>query len=93
LPAFCDFCTIYSREAGSSKDCKPGVPGNGGEPGGPVYRESVVKRLRGVILYLLEIGTLNKILFHISCFIMANIVLDHEAKMMMMMMTVVSRLF
>jgi hypothetical protein len=37
-----------SREAGSSKDRQPGVPGIGGEPGGPVYRESVVKRLKGL---------------------------------------------
>jgi hypothetical protein len=30
----------------SSKDCQTGLPGIGGEPGRPVYRESVVKRLR-----------------------------------------------
>jgi hypothetical protein len=32
-------------EVGSSKDRQPGVPGIGGEPGGPVYRESMVKKL------------------------------------------------
>jgi hypothetical protein len=30
---------------GSSKDRQPGLPGIGGEPGGSVYWESVVKRL------------------------------------------------
>jgi hypothetical protein len=35
----------HSRQAGSSKDRQPGLPGIGGEPGGPVYRESEVKRL------------------------------------------------
>jgi hypothetical protein len=38
--------SAHSREAGSSKDCQPGLPGIGGEPDGPVYRESVVKRLK-----------------------------------------------
>jgi hypothetical protein len=37
--------SVHSRQAGSSKVCQPGLPGIGGEPGGPVYRESVVKRL------------------------------------------------
>jgi hypothetical protein len=36
--------SAHSRQAGSSKDRQPGLPGIGGEPGGPVYRESVVKR-------------------------------------------------
>jgi hypothetical protein len=34
--------SAHSREVGSSKDRQPGLPGIGG---GPVYRESVVKRL------------------------------------------------
>jgi hypothetical protein len=37
--------SAHSREAGISKDRQLGIPGIGGEPGGPVYRESVVKRL------------------------------------------------
>jgi hypothetical protein len=37
--------SAHSRELGISKDRQPGLPGIGGEPGGPVYRESVVKRL------------------------------------------------
>jgi hypothetical protein len=37
--------SAHSREAGSSKDRQPGLPGIGGDPGGPVYWELVVKRL------------------------------------------------
>jgi hypothetical protein len=37
----------HYRYAGSSKNRQPGLPGIGGEPGGPVYRESMVKRLGG----------------------------------------------
>jgi hypothetical protein len=37
--------SAHSRQAGSSKDRQPGLPGIGGEPGEPVYRESEVKRL------------------------------------------------
>jgi hypothetical protein len=37
--------TAHSRAVGNSKDRQPGLPGIGGEPGGPMYRESVVKRL------------------------------------------------
>jgi hypothetical protein len=37
--------SAHSRQAGSSKDRQPCLPGIGGEPGGPVYRESEVKRL------------------------------------------------
>jgi hypothetical protein len=29
--------SAHSREAGSSKDRQPGLPGIGGEPGGPMY--------------------------------------------------------
>jgi hypothetical protein len=36
--------SAHSRQAGSSEDRQPGVPGIGGDPGGPVYRELVVKR-------------------------------------------------
>jgi hypothetical protein len=44
LAASCDF--THSREAGISKDRQPrGLPGIGGEPGGPVNRESVMKYL------------------------------------------------
>jgi hypothetical protein len=38
--------SAHSRQAGSSKDRQPGLPGIGGEPGRPVYRESGVKRLK-----------------------------------------------
>jgi hypothetical protein len=38
--------SAHSREAGNLKDRQLGQPGIGGEPGGPVYRESVVKRLK-----------------------------------------------
>jgi hypothetical protein len=38
--------SAHSREAGNSKYRQLGLPGIGGEPGGPVYRESVVKRLK-----------------------------------------------
>jgi hypothetical protein len=38
--------SVHFREAGSSKDRQPGLPCIDGEPGGRVYRESVVKRLK-----------------------------------------------
>jgi hypothetical protein len=38
--------SAQSRKAGISKHRQPSLPGIGGEPGGPVYRESVVKRLK-----------------------------------------------
>jgi hypothetical protein len=38
--------SAHSRQAGSSKDRQPSILGIGGEPGGPVYRESEVKRLK-----------------------------------------------
>jgi hypothetical protein len=37
--------SAQSRAAGNSKDRQSGLPGNSGERDGPVYQESVVKRL------------------------------------------------
>jgi hypothetical protein len=54
--------SAHSRQAGSSQHRQPGLPGIGGEPGGPVYRESVVKRLRTEVYFCHQNQRIKKIM-------------------------------
>jgi hypothetical protein len=71
--------SAHSRQAGSSKDRQPGLPGIGGEPGGPVYRESVVKRLKGKKMFFNENDPLNHFIHSKFCLLLPPKTLEKVA--------------